>query len=60
MASGPLVWKDNFEKKAIIVGIVSWGHNCGQIGYPSMYSKVDHVLPWIHETIDKYSNEISK
>ncbi|XP_014281064.2 serine proteinase stubble isoform X2 [Halyomorpha halys] len=42
---GPMVC----EKNGIwqLVGIVSWGVGCGQLGVPGVYVKVQHYLPWI-------------
>ena len=38
------------SKGAVLVGVVSWGLNCGGI-YPGVYSKVAHSRDWIDEAI---------
>lgn len=42
--------------KPTLIGIVSFGNACAQRRSPAVFSKVDHVLPWIYETLFKYSN----
>ena len=37
--------------KAVVVGVVSWGHeNCPIVGYPSVYTRVTDVMQFINET----------
>ena len=45
-SGGPLVqWDDEAKRgKATLIGIVSWGHGCGQVGF---YTKVTHFRNWI-------------
>ncbi|KAE8959840.1 hypothetical protein PR003_g26135 [Phytophthora rubi] len=31
----------------VVVGVVSWGNDCGQPGYPSIYSRVSSARAWI-------------
>ncbi|EGZ06459.1 hypothetical protein PHYSODRAFT_341722 [Phytophthora sojae] len=31
----------------VVVGVVSWGNDCGQPGYPSIYSSVSSARAWI-------------
>ena len=39
--------------KAIVVGVVSWGHeNCSVVGYPSVYARVTDAMQFINETIN--------
>ena len=39
--------------KAIVVGVVSWGHeNCSIVGYPSVYARVTDAMQFINETIN--------
>ena len=40
-----------------MIGVASWGKGCGQIGEPGIFAKVDHVLNWIHDTIDEFTDE---
>ncbi|KAG6590959.1 serine protease trypsin-like protein [Phytophthora cinnamomi] len=35
----------------VVVGIVSWGKNCGQPGYPSVYSRVSSARAWIESVV---------
>ncbi|KAG6611403.1 Serine protease trypsin-like protein [Phytophthora cinnamomi] len=35
----------------VVVGIVSWGNNCGQPGYPSVYSRVSSARAWIESVV---------
>lgn len=42
--------------KPTIIGVVSFGAACAQEKSPAVFSKVDHVLGWIYETIRNYSN----
>lgn len=32
-----------------LVGVVSWGRDCGRKNFPGIYTKVVNYLPWIHE-----------
>ena len=46
-SGGPLVSYDD-ENKAVLIGIVSFGYDCGKYKLPAIFSKVDHVMQWIH------------
>ena len=48
--------KDREEDRSILIGIISWGSGCGKERHPAIYSKIDHVLPWIHRYMSEYSN----
>jgi len=49
-SGGPLVCQaddGNFH----LVGVTSWGRGCASPGYPGVYGRISHVLPWITETM---------
>lgn len=43
---GPLIVDEQ------LVGLVSWGRGCGRPGYPSVYTYVPSLKPWIDEIIE--------
>ena len=45
-SGGPLVGKD-FKDTWYLIGIVSWGDNCGQRNKPGVYTKVTYYRNWI-------------
>lgn len=46
---GPLV--DRIRRKSILVGVVSWGGDCGSSKAPSVFTNVQHYLAWIRANI---------
>ena len=59
-SGGPLIVLssgcDSEHVKARLVGVVSWGLQCGVYGYPGIYTSVSGHLSWINQTIASNSN----
>ncbi|XP_075716638.1 complement factor I [Rhinoderma darwinii] len=58
-SGGPLICYDA-ENVAYLWGVVSWGENCGEAGFPGVYTKVAHYFEWIsrhvgRQLISKYN-----
>ncbi|GIY41321.1 clotting factor B [Caerostris darwini] len=49
-SGGPLVYEFAYEQWALM-GIVSFGHKCGEPGFPGVYTRVSSFLPWIKQYI---------
>ncbi|KAF4078388.1 hypothetical protein AMELA_G00198730 [Ameiurus melas] len=47
-SGGPLVCKDA-NGVSYVWGIVSWGENCGEAGFPGVYTKVAYYFEWIRQ-----------
>ncbi|XP_076352655.1 clotting factor B-like [Tachypleus tridentatus] len=47
---GPLVLKES--GRWTLVGIVSFGFNCAEPGYPGVYTRVSHYIKWIAANTD--------
>uniref|UniRef100_W5UI87 Complement factor I n=1 Tax=Ictalurus punctatus TaxID=7998 RepID=W5UI87_ICTPU len=47
-SGGPLVCKDA-SGVSYVWGIVSWGENCGEAGFPGVYTKVAYYFEWIRQ-----------
>ncbi|CAL8109393.1 unnamed protein product [Orchesella dallaii] len=46
-SGGPLMARSNTGHKRYLVGIISWGYDCGFREYPGLYTKVEAYLKWI-------------
>ncbi|KAA0197334.1 hypothetical protein HAZT_HAZT001613 [Hyalella azteca] len=54
-SGGPLmspVFNPGEQTKYYLVGVVSLGFRCAEPGYPGIYSKVSHFMPWILRNIN--------
>lgn len=45
-SGGPLMVRDAGGKYRL-AGVVSWGNDCGQPGYPGIYTRVANFAPWL-------------
>lgn len=48
-SGGPLVTHNGQSEDAVLVGVVSWGFECGKPNYPGVYSRVSMARDWINE-----------
>lgn len=46
-SGGPLIYK------GVVVGLVSFGYECGLKYYPGVYTKVSYYTDWIIKTISR-------
>ena len=47
MLLGPLIWEK--DGRSIVMGIASWGLDCGQDEKPAVFGKVSKALDWISD-----------
>ena len=45
---GPLTFDDS--GRSTLVGVVSFGIGCAEVGFPGVYARVSSVLEWIETT----------
>ncbi|KPI97653.1 Proclotting enzyme [Papilio xuthus] len=54
-SGGPLmqpVWNSkNFTTSMYQIGVVSYGKQCAQAGFPGVYTRVTQFIPWIQEKV---------
>lgn len=48
-SGGPLVTYGGQSEDAVLVGVVSWGFECGKPNFPGVYSRVSVARDWINE-----------
>ena len=46
-SGGPLILKGDDFTSDVLVGLVSWGEGCAQLGRPGVYTRVSAYLDWI-------------
>ncbi|KAI5640025.1 trypsin domain-containing protein [Phthorimaea operculella] len=44
----------------LIVGITSWGFNCGESNYPRVNTRINSYLQWINATVQRNSSPVTK
>lgn len=46
-SGGPIV----YDPQKILIGIISWGKNCGEKYFPGVYTDIMSIRPWIIKQI---------
>nr|AAL31706.1 coagulation factor-like protein 3 [Hyphantria cunea] len=54
-SGGPLmqpIWSPvQFKNYYYQIGVVSYGRKCAEAGFPGVYSRITHFIPWIEEQV---------
>ncbi|KAL3909366.1 MAG: hypothetical protein SGILL_008115 [Bacillariaceae sp.] len=50
-SGGPLVKKGSSPNNDVLVGVSSWGFECGHPDFPGVYSRVSDQVDWIKSTV---------
>jgi len=53
-SGGPLIFKT--DKTYVLQGVVSFGQGCARKGFPGVFARVSHYIPWINEQIKALSD----
>ncbi|XP_045548241.1 transmembrane protease serine 13 isoform X1 [Salmo salar] len=51
-SGGPLVCKDS-DQRWYLMGVTSWGVDCGRRNRPGVYSRVSRLLPWVYSKMQQ-------
>ncbi|KAF6210644.1 hypothetical protein GE061_013751 [Apolygus lucorum] len=52
-SGGPVIWRDPGTNRYTVVGIVSYGYGCAQVGAPGVNTKVSAYRDWILQKIQQ-------
>ncbi|MBX3579634.1 MAG: serine protease [Rhizobiaceae bacterium] len=52
-SGGPLMAKDPETDAYVLLGVVSWGYQCGHPGFPGIYARVASFGDWIRQTAEE-------
>eukprot|EP00804_Cyclotella_cryptica_P009154 CCRYP_003219-RA/>CCRYP_003219-RA protein AED:0.11 eAED:0.11 QI:116/1/1/1/0.5/0.2/5/1047/658 len=50
-SGGPLILKGSSTGQDVLIGVVSWGHGCGEASQPGVFSRVSDAFDWISTSI---------
>jgi secreted trypsin-like serine protease len=46
-SGGPLMLYDTATHKWTLIGVISFGNRCAEAGYPGVFTRITHFMPWI-------------